>query len=87
MADSPMIIMWSNSDGSVTLSQRQASGEVEPAVVSAPPRVATLDESATSLEGDVKFGYTIPVSSFGSRVSSFLFLVFLCFCVDCDHTH
>lgn len=45
MARTPMVIMWANSDGSITLSQRQASGEVEPTVVSSPPRVATLQDS------------------------------------------
>ncbi|KAF5337670.1 hypothetical protein D9758_013029 [Tetrapyrgos nigripes] len=48
MTGSPMVIMWSNSDGSITLSQRQAPGEIEPTVVSNPPRVATLLESASS---------------------------------------
>ncbi|OBZ75680.1 hypothetical protein A0H81_04572 [Grifola frondosa] len=42
MADTPMVILWPNANGSVTLSQRQASGLVEPLPVSAPPRRATL---------------------------------------------
>lgn len=41
MADSAMIIMWPNSDGSVTMSQRNATGLVEPLVDPLPPRVAT----------------------------------------------
>ena len=41
MTDSAMVIMWPNLDGSVTLSQRAASGHVEPTVVPNPPRVAT----------------------------------------------
>ncbi|TDL21688.1 CBD9-like protein [Rickenella mellea] len=60
MANSPMVIMWSNSDGSVTLSQRQASAEVMPTVVASPPRVATLSQSLTTASGSQpKFGFTI----------------------------
>ncbi|OCF41515.1 hypothetical protein I317_04718, partial [Kwoniella heveanensis CBS 569] len=42
-----MIIAWPNSDGSITLSQRQASGHVMPKVVSSPPRKASLLTSAS----------------------------------------
>ena len=49
MANTPMVIMWPNSDGSVTLSQRQATGRVAPAVVTSPPRVATVSSSQTDL--------------------------------------
>lgn len=57
-----MVIMWTNTDGSVTLSQRQASGEVEPSVVSSPPRVATSLSNLTSTSGSTpKFGYSVPV--------------------------
>ncbi|KZP28230.1 hypothetical protein FIBSPDRAFT_927663 [Athelia psychrophila] len=48
MANSPMVIVWPNSDGSVTLSQRMASAEVMPTVVSSPPRVASLDMGLSS---------------------------------------
>lgn len=41
MSDSPMVIMWPNRDGSVTLSQRAAVGHTQPTVVQNPPRVAT----------------------------------------------
>ncbi|RXW25643.1 hypothetical protein EST38_g232 [Candolleomyces aberdarensis] len=64
MAGSPMVIMWPNSDGSITLSQRQASGEVEPQVVSSPPRVATLQQSLSVTSGsNPKFVYTVPANS------------------------
>jgi hypothetical protein len=49
MANSPMVIMWPNSDGTITLSQRLASSEVMPTVVSSPPRVATLSTSLSSV--------------------------------------
>ncbi|KAJ2931454.1 hypothetical protein H1R20_g5591, partial [Candolleomyces eurysporus] len=69
MARTPMVIMWPNSDGSITLSQRQASGEVEPQVVSNPPRVATLQQSLSVANSDTRqniiyaFGTTNPGSS------------------------
>ncbi|KAJ7678689.1 hypothetical protein B0H17DRAFT_944227 [Mycena rosella] len=55
MANSPMVILWGNSDGSVTLSQRQAPSEVMPTLVSSPPRVATLstDLSTVSESGQI----------------------------------
>ena len=49
MSGSPMVIMWSNSDGNVTLSQRTAPYEIEPTLDSNPPRIATLSESLTSV--------------------------------------
>ena len=65
MANSPMVIMWSNSDGSITLSQRQAPSEVMPTVVSNPSRVASLDMSGSDLTGSQpKFSFTIEVCSF-----------------------
>jgi hypothetical protein len=36
-----MVIMWPNRDGTVTLSQRAATGHSEPKVVQNPPRNAT----------------------------------------------
>ncbi|WVF69342.1 hypothetical protein IAT40_004118 [Kwoniella sp. CBS 6097] len=47
MTNTPMIIAWPNSDGSITVSQRQASGHVMPKVVSSPPRKASLLTSAS----------------------------------------
>ncbi|KAJ4479088.1 hypothetical protein J3R30DRAFT_3288932 [Lentinula aciculospora] len=41
MANSPIVILWSNSDGSITLSQRQAPSEVMPTVVTNPPRTTS----------------------------------------------
>ncbi|KAF7970590.1 hypothetical protein HWV62_23597 [Athelia sp. TMB] len=43
MANSPMVIIWPNSDGRATLSQRMASGEFTPTVDSSPAREASLD--------------------------------------------
>ena len=64
MADTPMVIMWPNTDGTVTLSQRQAPADVMPTVVPNPPRTATVVDSLTSLTGNQpKFGYSIPVSA------------------------
>lgn len=53
MARTPMVIMWANADGSITLSQRQAAGEIEPTVVASPPRVATLQSSLSEVRSSV----------------------------------
>lgn len=64
MANSPMVIMWPNSDGSITLSQRKTSAEVMPTVDPNPPRTATLQTSLSSLTGsNPKLVYTIPADS------------------------
>ncbi|KAH8100530.1 hypothetical protein BXZ70DRAFT_156760 [Cristinia sonorae] len=64
MANSPMVIMWPNADGSVTLSQRQASAEVMPTVVPTPPRIATKQPALSSLTGsNPKLVYTIPANT------------------------
>jgi hypothetical protein len=48
MINTPMVIMWPNADGTVTLSQRQAGGYSMPTVVNAPPRVATLQSTLST---------------------------------------
>ncbi|KAJ7019216.1 hypothetical protein C8F04DRAFT_1214393 [Mycena alexandri] len=58
--------MWANSNGAVTLSQRQAPGEVMPTVAASPPRVATLSTTLSTSSGNAAFVYTIPVSNFTS---------------------
>lgn len=64
MTNSPMVIMWPNSDGSITLSQRTAPGEVMPTVDSSPPRVATAEPALSGLTGtNVKLAYTIAANS------------------------
>ena len=67
MADAQMVIVWPNSDGSATLSQRTASGETMPTLDSSPDRVATLQSDATdvtgaSSDGTPKFSFTVEVS-------------------------
>ncbi|KAF9023141.1 hypothetical protein BDZ89DRAFT_955921 [Hymenopellis radicata] len=49
MVGSPMVIVWKNSDSTFTLSQREATAEVQPAVVSSPPRVANLQSTLSSV--------------------------------------
>ncbi|KIK03483.1 hypothetical protein K443DRAFT_131315 [Laccaria amethystina LaAM-08-1] len=64
MANTPMVIMWANSDGTVTLSQRQAQREVMPTVVANPPRVATLNDALSITSGSTpQLAYTIPANS------------------------
>ncbi|KAL0067391.1 hypothetical protein AAF712_005620 [Marasmius tenuissimus] len=61
MVSSPMVIFWSNSDGMITMSQRQASGHIPPDVVNNPPRVASLVDSLSSASGSTaKYTFTIP---------------------------
>ncbi|KAG7439470.1 CBD9-like protein [Guyanagaster necrorhizus] len=60
MSGSPMVIMWSNTDGTITVSQREASGHTMPQVVSNPAQVATLAESASTTSGsETKFAFTV----------------------------
>ncbi|THH26653.1 hypothetical protein EUX98_g7532 [Antrodiella citrinella] len=64
MANTPMVIMWPNSDGTITLSQRKAPQEVMPTVDPSPPRVATIQPSLSSLSGsNPKLVFTIPANS------------------------
>lgn len=49
MSGSPIVVVWPNSDGTFTLSQRMATGHVMPEVDSNPPRVATMQQSASDV--------------------------------------
>ncbi|KAJ7090918.1 hypothetical protein B0H15DRAFT_837317 [Mycena belliarum] len=63
MSNTPMVILWGNSDGTVTLSQRQAPAEIMPTVVANPPRTATLSTALSSTSGSSTFVFTIPANS------------------------
>ncbi|ORY28521.1 hypothetical protein BCR39DRAFT_535096 [Naematelia encephala] len=64
MNGSPMIITWPNSDGTFTLSQRQASGHNAPKVVSSPARKATLlSSSSFSNTSSTAITFTLPITS------------------------
>ncbi|KAJ7252105.1 hypothetical protein B0H12DRAFT_624354 [Mycena haematopus] len=63
MSNTPMVIMWGNSDGTVTLSQRQAPNEVMPTVVASPPRIATRSDTLSTTSGNSAFVFTIPANS------------------------
>ncbi|KZP30315.1 CBD9-like protein, partial [Athelia psychrophila] len=69
MANSPMVIIWPNSDGSVTLSQRMATGHAMPTVVSSPPRVASLDMGLSNVLGS-KLSFVYTVSSISPNPSA-----------------
>ncbi|GJJ11392.1 hypothetical protein Clacol_005625 [Clathrus columnatus] len=57
----PMVIMWGNSDGTITLSQRQAPPGSAPIPVASPPKVATAVPQLSSLTGSQpKVVFTIP---------------------------
>ena len=63
MGNAPMVILWSNSDGSISLSQRSAPGFVMPTVASSPPRVASLVAGATTTSGNHQYSFTVPADS------------------------
>ena len=68
MANTPMVIMWPNADGSITLSQRHAPSEQMPTVDPNPPRTATSEPSLSVLSGNnPKLAFTIPVASTPSK--------------------
>ncbi|KAJ3554146.1 hypothetical protein NM688_g3256 [Phlebia brevispora] len=68
MANSDMVIMWSNSDGSITLSQRTAPGEVMPTLDSSPPFTASIVSSMSSTNSsNPKFTYAVPLNSTGTQ--------------------
>ncbi|KAJ7587081.1 hypothetical protein C8J56DRAFT_91195 [Mycena floridula] len=73
MTGSSMVIMWSNSDGSITLSQRKATGESEPPVDANPSTVATLATDLSVTSGTVQFVYTMPSTSATSQNIIFAF--------------
>ncbi|KAI0693718.1 hypothetical protein BC835DRAFT_1352482 [Cytidiella melzeri] len=58
MAGTPLVIMWSNEDGSVYLSQRMANGQVPPQLDPNPPRIASISASV-NLSSD-----TTPILAF-----------------------
>ncbi|KAL5490385.1 hypothetical protein ACEPAI_5218 [Sanghuangporus weigelae] len=61
MADANMVIMWPNSDGSVTLSQRTAPGLVEPVPDPDPSRTATSYNPLINLSSVIpRLAFTIP---------------------------
>ncbi|KAJ4488877.1 hypothetical protein C8J55DRAFT_506439 [Lentinula edodes] len=60
MSNNPMVILWSNPDGSTTLSQRVARSWVMPEVVDNPPRIATLSSDLSTSSGNDRYGFTIP---------------------------
>ncbi|QRW16278.1 cytochrome b561 domain-containing protein [Rhizoctonia solani] len=49
MVGSPMVIMWANEDGTLVLSQREATAHAQPQVVSTPPRVAAIAPTSAHL--------------------------------------
>jgi hypothetical protein len=64
MANTPMVIMWINRDGTVTLSQRKASSEIMPTVDSNPPRRASFSTALSVLSSSKpSFAFTIPTNS------------------------
>jgi hypothetical protein len=64
MASSAMVIMWPNGDGTITLSQRTARGEVMPTFDNNPPRMATQSSSLSITNGtNPQLVFDIPANS------------------------
>ncbi|KZP34221.1 CBD9-like protein [Athelia psychrophila] len=64
MANTPMVIMWPNSDGSITLSQRTSTGHSMPTVQSSPPRIAAASTTLSTTSGTKpKLVFTIPANT------------------------
>lgn len=68
MANTPMVIMWMNSDGSATLSQRKAPTEVMPTVDPSPPRTASMATNLNVVRNF--FGYVYYLSK--TKVNNFI---------------
>ncbi|AFR95058.2 hypothetical protein C343_03148 [Cryptococcus neoformans C23] len=73
MANTPMVITWPNSDGTITLSQREASSNVMPTVVSSPSRKASLKSSLSySNSSSTSITFTVPSNSFTTNQTSLI---------------
>ena len=55
MSHTHSVIMWRNQDGTMTLSQRYASGYHEPKLENAPPRVATIVQPTTLVVSSIVY--------------------------------
>ncbi|PPR08032.1 hypothetical protein CVT24_010873 [Panaeolus cyanescens] len=65
MINTHSVIMWKNTDGSISLSQRYARGYRQPEVVADPPRIAKLVEprkSVTRPPNSLTFAFQVPVN-------------------------
>jgi len=68
MANTPMVIMWPNPDGTIVLSQRQAPAEVLPTPVPSPARVATVQQDQSLLTGSKpKLVFTVELDGAPSK--------------------
>ncbi|QRW15657.1 cellobiose dehydrogenase [Rhizoctonia solani] len=51
MVGTPAVVVWPNSDDTITLAQRKATAHASPPIDPAPPRTATLREDLSTLTG------------------------------------
>lgn len=71
MVNSPLVVVWSNSDGSITVSQRLASSYVMPTVDPNPPFTATAEPSLSNLNiRRQKLVFSIPSSTTNLNLNS-----------------
>ncbi|KAF8955170.1 hypothetical protein BDZ97DRAFT_1860297 [Flammula alnicola] len=68
MGNAPMVVMWPNSDGSVTLSQRSSSGHSTPRVDSNPPQIANVSQAYTVTSGSTpQLAFTMPINATNTK--------------------
>ncbi|QRV93577.1 cytochrome b561 domain-containing protein [Ceratobasidium sp. AG-Ba] len=72
MGGSPMVILWPNADGTITLSQHYQLDHNNPQVVNSPPRTATLQTTMSTFTGPaVTLSFSLPSS--GQTVENMIF--------------
>ncbi|WWC88768.1 uncharacterized protein L201_003681 [Kwoniella dendrophila CBS 6074] len=73
MIESPMVIVWPNSDGSITLSQRKTDNHVTPNVDNNPPRKATLlTSSSFSNSKTTSISFSLPSTSSNTNLTNLI---------------
>ncbi|KAI5822612.1 hypothetical protein K523DRAFT_256669 [Schizophyllum commune Tattone D] len=60
MPQTHMAVLWPNTDGTVTLSQRFARGHMEPRLENRPPRIASIPEIKASWIGTTTLSFIVP---------------------------
>jgi len=64
MVGSPMVVMWYNEDGTVSLSQRKTTTHSLPAVDRNPPRIATVsNDLSLASDAQPKLAYSVPMDT------------------------
>ncbi|KAJ1308178.1 hypothetical protein OPQ81_003893 [Rhizoctonia solani] len=74
MVGTPAVVVWPNSDNSITLSQRKATAHASPPIDPTPPRLATLREDLSTLTGTpASVLFSMPSSGNATEMMVFAF--------------